>query len=75
MSSHSDSGPTALLEADAQLLKDFGPHIMQAVLGTITESILCSECSDCFELPYFLMVTGAYGIFFAIAVYSILWVF
>ncbi|KAJ7367622.1 hypothetical protein DFH08DRAFT_795772 [Mycena albidolilacea] len=51
MSSPPDSGPTTLLEADAQLLKDFGPHIMQAVLGTITESILCS----------------AYGIFFAIA--------
>ncbi|KAJ7367616.1 hypothetical protein DFH08DRAFT_795764 [Mycena albidolilacea] len=60
LGSMSDSDPSlpvsALLELDAQIFKKYGRTMMQDTLGVIIESIYCS----------------AYGIFFAVAVYSIL---
>jgi hypothetical protein len=70
----SDSGstPTALSEANTQLLRSFGRDILQHVEAVLTESIFCSErlaAWDCWHSSSGF--TGAYGIIFALAVYSI----
>jgi hypothetical protein len=72
-----DSGstlPAALSDADAQLLKCYGRNITQDVVGVLTESIFCSECLAAWDCRHSSSgFTGAYGIFFALAVYSILY--
>jgi hypothetical protein len=76
MSSDSDlslSLAVALSDTDALILKHYGRDIMQDSVGAIVQSIFCSKCfrwsgSACISSRF----AGAYGIFFAVAMYSIL---
>jgi hypothetical protein len=74
----SDSDPTPpsapLSDTDAQALYLYGLDITQDAVGVIWETVFISEPSELYirTVVYALRFAGAYGIFFAVAVYSIL---
>ncbi|KAJ7447320.1 hypothetical protein B0H11DRAFT_2199204 [Mycena galericulata] len=75
----SDTTPSApLSNADAQALYHFGLDITQDAIGVIWETIFLSESSRSLLESFYSLLSydscfsqGAYGIFFAVAVYTI----